>query len=356
MTLQHSTGLITLISRHSYIVSMKDGGTPELKRVYEIDDRLKELNDLISREGGIVSLQVKIEGELDKKLTEHQKIAEILDLVRIPAKKDQSPRMVLRFLGRGVKKKAKKKKKDPEIKELEEELKVCEDVITHLSEERDRCFMLLEEIKNAKEERRKLIDEKFRILDAIVADWEETMPIREEVKKSEHVLMQKLDAVTSLQNVLMMLSKSRRHYTLAHSKIKKIKLLFDHPGVRIRPEGKEPDTVMREIKKELLHGELYINRCVDTIREIKHEDITLVTRWLNFVLAIPLPHLVDIGRVDILLSECQEAIAAIDSAEMFLQRELMNERTELENIESHNLTLKESLIAKKQVRIEYYLP
>jgi hypothetical protein len=339
---------------------MEKRGTPELQRIFQIDERLKELNDVVGREGTIVSSLVKVEGEMDRRLTEHQKIAEMLDLMHRPSPAEMAKKDGLfRFFGKGTgtqKKVKKKKKKDLEQKELEDELKACEESLATLSEQKDSFLRSLEEIKEAKQEQRRILNEKFDIIDAIVADWDETEPIKEEMRKSERVSMRRLAVVNALRGVLDGLATARKHYIIAHSKIKKIKLLFDHPTVHIRPEGKEPEQVMREIKKELLHGELYVTRCQDTIRNIQYEDIAAVNRWLNFVLTIPLPHLVDTGRIDILLSECQEAVTAIDSADMFLQREVTNEHVELERIEGHALSLKESLISRKQVRMEYYLP
>jgi len=345
---------------YSYLSFVERRGNEELQRVFEIDERLRELNEVISREGAIVSSLVKVEGEIDQKLTEHEKIAEMLDLMQKPSAAERAKTGgFFRFFGKGSgesKKSKKKKRKDPEVREIENELKGCEEALASLSKEKDGHLRALEEIQAAKQEQRRVINDKFELVDAVVIDWEETIPIKEEIKKSEGIVMRRFAVVSSLRSVIESLTNARKHFILAHSKIKKIKLFFDHPTMQIRPEGKEPDQVMREIKKEFLHGELYVTRCQDSIRKIQHEDIATVNRWLNFVLAIPLPHLVDTGRIDLLLSECQEAVTAIDSADMFLQRELMNEHAELERIERHMLSLKESLISRKQVRMEYYLP
>ena len=338
---------------------MEERGNEELQRVFQIDLRMRELNEVISRERSVVSSLVKTEGELDQRLTEHEKISEMLDLMQ-GSKPDKGRRGGLfRFFGKGKAdrgKVKKKRKKDPELKEIEDELKGCEESLAALAKQRDARLRDLEEIRSAKVEQKRLLNEKFEIVDAVVADWEETDPIKEEIKSNEGIVMRKYAIVSGLRSVVECLTPARKHYVLAHSKIKKIKLLFDHPTVQIRPEGKEPAQVMREIKKELLHGELYVTRCQDLIQKIQHEDIAVVNRWLNFVLAIPLPHLVETGKIEIMLSECQEAVTAIDSADMFLQRELANEHVEFERVESQTLSLKESVISRKQVRMEYYLP
>lgn len=341
---------------------MGNGRNDKIQRLIDIDRRMQTLKETIGREGASLSALVRLEENIDRRMTEREKFREMIDLIRAPPQKPKRKhrkKPILWFFSGSSPPRRSKKRARPErseFRELKREYEECERALEDLTRRRDELLRSLEEVRSARLEQNALLAEKFEIIESLIPDSEETAPIKEDIQKNEKIALRRYSVVTALRGVLEMLGASRQHYTLALSKMRKLKVLFDHPTLPLRPEGKTPEHLAREVKKELIHGEVYVTRAQEKVRNIKHADVSTVNRGLNLLLSIPLPHLVDTGRVNVILSEVQEALDCLANAEIFLHREMERERTELERIERHVLSLKESVISKKQVGIEYYLP